>query len=198
MKTKYNLTDEDILNILLNAYDSIYSGSKIYLCDAIGTAIVNYLSIEFIPILYSNIPEIIPEFTSEFLTGVKRDINSIWWNKKDIQSRKEALDRLISIYECRIYKKNYKITNELILKTLIKAKKICEDRISSYMCTCITKSFPYAIHSHLTISFIIPEFNRDFLNAKYKEGGCWWDNNDEESRLKAFDKLIKVYERNIK
>jgi len=66
------------------------------------------------------------------------------------------------------------------------------------MCICITKSFPYTIHSFLTIPFIIPEFNKDFLNAKYKEGGCWWDNNDEESRLKAFDKLIKVYKRKIK
>ena len=198
MKTEYNLTNKDILNILLNAYDSIYSGSKIYLCDAIGTAIVNYLSIRSTLILCSNIPEIIPEFTSEFLTGVKRNANSIWWSRKDIQSRKEALDQLISIYECKIYKKNYKITNELILNTLIKAKKICEDGIASYMCICITKSFPYIIHSFLTIPFIIPEFNKDFLNAKYKEGGCWWDNNDEESRLKAFDKLIKVYKRKIK
>lgn len=74
MKTKYNLTTEDILNILLNAYVSIYSGNKIYLCDDISAAIVNYLSIEYIPVLYSDIPKI----TSKFLTEAKRNIDSIW------------------------------------------------------------------------------------------------------------------------
>lgn len=48
-------------------------------------------------------------------------------------------------------------------------------------------------YSEKSIGSIIPEFNRDFLDAKYKERLAWWDIYDRESRIKAFDKLIEVY-----
>lgn len=43
------------------------------------------------------------------------------------------------------------------------------------------------------IDSIIPEFNVDFLDAKYKRKLIWWDWSDRESRIKAFDKLIETY-----
>lgn len=49
----------------------------------------------------------------------------------------------------------------------------------------------------------IPEFNPDFLGATPRRKWVkafniglefWWDVNDTESRIKAFDKLIELYE----
>lgn len=43
----------------------------------------------------------------------------------------------------------------------------------------------------------IPKFNRKFLNAKYYNGGLWWDTMDYRSRLSAFEKLLKYYKNKI-
>lgn len=45
------------------------------------------------------------------------------------------------------------------------------------------------------IQQIIPEFNRKLLNAApwSWDNGMWWYTEDRESRIKAFDKLIKIY-----
>ena len=42
------------------------------------------------------------------------------------------------------------------------------------------------------IKYLIPEFDRDFLNGNV--GLYWWPLEDRDSRLEAFDKLIALYE----
>ena len=104
-----------------------------------------------------------------------------------------------------------------ILELLQKAKKLyLENQGKVGMCWCIKvianegKSkeeqrdkgqVPYA-----GIKAQIPEFNPFYLNAPevqckilgnpYLEIGLefWWDVNDSESRIKAFDTLIEIYE----
>lgn len=44
------------------------------------------------------------------------------------------------------------------------------------------------------IKNIIPEFNREFLNSD-STNIYWWPVDDIESRIKAFDKLITIYEK---
>lgn len=44
------------------------------------------------------------------------------------------------------------------------------------------------------IQQLIPEFNAVFLGGNPNEI-YWWDKGDFESRLKAFDKLIAIYEK---
>lgn len=78
-----------------------------------------------------------------------------------------------------------------ILRDIKRAKKCFEEGIFDFMChSFMTVSDKYCMNP---IDSIIPEFNRDFLNAKYKEGRAWWDYLDRESRIKAFDRLIEVY-----
>ena len=80
-----------------------------------------------------------------------------------------------------------------ILRDIKKAKELYEMKMANYMCASFIlvrkKYFRQPIDS------IIPEFNQDFLNAKYKQDYIypWWDISDRESRIKAFDKLIEVY-----
>jgi hypothetical protein len=77
-----------------------------------------------------------------------------------------------------------------ILRDIKKAKRYFEKREADYMCySFMLVSFKY----YNPINSIIPEFNREFLNAKYERSIVWWDVNDRESRIKAFDKLIEVY-----
>lgn len=44
------------------------------------------------------------------------------------------------------------------------------------------------------ISQVIPEFNAKFLGSN-NLGSYWWNKLDSESRIKAFDKLIAIYEK---
>lgn len=78
-----------------------------------------------------------------------------------------------------------------ILRDIKKAKRYFEKGKSNHMCY----SFEMVSIKYYEkpIDSIIPEFNRDFLNAKYKDCTAWWDVYDRESRIKAFDKLIEVY-----
>lgn len=51
--------------------------------------------------------------------------------------------------------------------------------------------------SCFAIKDYIPKFNRKFLNAKYQNGGWWWDTMDYRSRLSAFEKLLAYYKNKI-
>lgn len=77
-----------------------------------------------------------------------------------------------------------------ILRDIKKAKRYFEKGEADYMCYSFRLvSFKY----YNPINSIIPEFNREFLNAKYERSIVWWDVNDRESRIKAYNKLIEVY-----
>lgn len=63
--------------------------------------------------------------------------------------------------------------------------------INEYKDKCVNDDFNI-------IKFFIPEFNRKFFNIN-KDNICyWWPRYDTESRLKAFDKLINLYEEKLK
>lgn len=78
-----------------------------------------------------------------------------------------------------------------ILRDIKKAKRYFQVWNIGYMCSAFMLSDKK--YHYKDIYSIIPEFNRDFLNAKYEEGATWWDRDDRESRIKAFDKLIETY-----
>ena len=46
--------------------------------------------------------------------------------------------------------------------------------------------------SYSDLTYYIPEFNAKFLNGDPLQV-YWWPIVDTESRIKAFDKLIKIY-----
>lgn len=78
-----------------------------------------------------------------------------------------------------------------ILRDIKKAKRYFEEEKVSYMC--LSFMMADAKYCKKPIDSIIPEFNRDFLNAKYEGAYIWWNRNDRDSRIKAYDKLIEVY-----
>lgn len=78
-----------------------------------------------------------------------------------------------------------------ILKDIKKAKKCFEETDAEFMCIAFKRINTKYIYN--SINSIIPEFNRDFLNAYYKDSSAWWSWLDRDSRIKAFDKLIEVY-----
>lgn len=78
-----------------------------------------------------------------------------------------------------------------ILRDIKKAKRYFQEGKVDYMCfafRAVDTKYRYK-----SINNIIPEFNREFLNAYYKEIQAWWPWSDRESRIKAFDKLIEIY-----
>lgn len=78
-----------------------------------------------------------------------------------------------------------------ILSDIKKAKRYFQEGMIDFMCLCFMRvSIKYCKYP---IDSIIPEFNRDFLNAEYNGLSIWWDRDDRESRIKAFDKLIDTY-----
>ena len=86
-----------------------------------------------------------------------------------------------------------------ILKVLKLAKEMYINRNLEFgMCFCIHTSLCKIVHKPLIsdyeyLSKYIPEFNPEFLNGNSK---CvyWWPLTDTKSRIKAFDKLISIYE----
>lgn len=78
-----------------------------------------------------------------------------------------------------------------ILRDIKKAKKCFEETDAEFMCVAFQRINSKYLYNH--IDSIIPEFNRDFLNAEYKDSRAWWSWSDRESRIKAFDKLIETY-----
>lgn len=89
------------------------------------------------------------------------------------------------------YKKIYNI--------LIDAKHFYTEAIihKEYVgiCACLLKAFKCQnIHIGMeSIKKYIPEFNRTFCNANNIIDAYWWEPNDIESRIKAFNKLIICY-----
>lgn len=63
------------------------------------------------------------------------------------------------------------------------------------MCYCIYKALQHYTNAQVPYSdltYYIPEFNVRFLEGN-PESAYWWPIEDTKSRIKAFDKLIKVY-----
>lgn len=97
---------------------------------------------------------------------------------------------------------NIKLSDKDIIEVLyIAYKKVYYDR-SILLCEALSYSLYICTSNFVTylgIRNYISEFNSKFLvGRKISTNKERWDNNDEESRLKAFDKLIKVYKRKIK
>ena len=84
-----------------------------------------------------------------------------------------------------------------ILKDIKKAKDIYLSHKSNFMCLCFFSVNFDKYWDSGEIQKRIPEFNREFLESK-TPNGCvvWWDIDDRNSRIKAFDKLIEIYSRN--
>ena len=64
------------------------------------------------------------------------------------------------------------------------------------MCYCIYKALKHYTNTvipYTDLTYYIPEFNAKFLNGDPFQV-YWWPITDTESRIKAFDKLIKLYE----
>lgn len=95
-----------------------------------------------------------------------------------------------------------------IYEGLVKAKEIYLKNNSLGMLGSLKASFinENGINpSYYILSKNIPEFNPKFLNGristwfKYYPGLYhWWDINDCESRIKAFDTLINIYKKTNK
>lgn len=81
---------------------------------------------------------------------------------------------------------------ERILKYIKEAKTIYISGEERFMCTCFMRVLECKQNK---IQQIIPEFNRELLNAEpwSWDNGIWWHTDNRESRIKAFDKLIKIY-----
>ena len=80
-----------------------------------------------------------------------------------------------------------------ILKIIKDAKQIFLDGKADYMCLCF-RAICSGFFCANRIQQTIPEFNRETLGAttpKYLL--VWWCEDDRESRIKAFDKLIEIY-----
>ena len=97
-----------------------------------------------------------------------------------------------------------KIEKSNVLKVLRVAKEYYMDARNLGkdlgMCYCINYAFcRLGLHPDVMyddIPYIIPEFNRKFLSKNDTleyANWYWWEICDFESRLKAFDKLIKIY-----
>lgn len=83
-----------------------------------------------------------------------------------------------------------------ILKIIKDAKQYYLDKKSLYMCLCFGEVYArfYRKDSlYENIHKMIPEFNREIMGAVYTDN-IWWDIIDRESRIKAFDKLIEIYD----
>lgn len=82
-----------------------------------------------------------------------------------------------------------------ILKDIKKAKKIYLEGKVHFMCLCLSRVDSQKYGSCEFIEERIPEYNRTFLGADpdLSDTSRWWDLDDRDSRIKAFDKLIEIY-----
>ena len=104
----------------------------------------------------------------------------------------------------RLFKKEEFSKDQVeIIDVLLYAKHfyvLCtkRDNLDSFpgMCYCIYKAIFHYTGMHISYTdliYYIPEFNVKFLGGN-PESVYWWPSYDTESRIKAFDKLIKIYE----
>lgn len=87
------------------------------------------------------------------------------------------------------------MNNKEILDVLIRARKNYNSTKYPGMCYHIALCLP--VSSYGFIIDYIPEFNRKFLVSKEMlrvRSMYWWDIDDYQSRLDAFDKLIDIYQ----
>lgn len=91
---------------------------------------------------------------------------------------------------------------------LIKAKVLYEHLIPDPigMCHCfneVLRDQDNSLYSTRYVSYRtlfrnFPEFNPTYFKSTNSICGFWWDIEDTESRLKAFDTLIELYKNNTK
>ena len=98
-----------------------------------------------------------------------------------------------------------KLNNKDILSVLYKAKEqfITDKNLGNYlggMCFYIRNSI-YSIFniriSYFEIKYIIPEFVPETFGLNEEYSSFWWNVYDVNSRINAFDKLIKIYKNKI-
>lgn len=87
-----------------------------------------------------------------------------------------------------------------ILKIIKAAKQCFLEGRECYMCYCFLDAHPKFWNGEgdltMKIQKLIPEFNRETLGANTpKNCRAWWHCRQDEFRIKAFDKLIEIYER---
>ena len=88
------------------------------------------------------------------------------------------------------------ISRDVKLAILEIAKTICEKHTDYGMCTCIYIASEMILSRRaytINLAKVFPQFNREYLGGKAIHGMYWWHPKDRTSRLKAFDKLIKLY-----
>lgn len=98
-----------------------------------------------------------------------------------------------------------KLNNKDILCVLYAAKvKFIADRNTfGYpfgMCFYIQNCISFIFNTHIyydEIKNIIPEFIPETFGLTINNNNHWWNINDINSRIKAFDKLIEIYKNKI-
>lgn len=91
------------------------------------------------------------------------------------------------------------ISTDTVLKVLKLAKEIyVNKKVEVGMCYCIYLSLSIVLHKSFScgrkyLNEHIPEFNPEFLNGD-SFSIYWWPLDDSKSRIRAFDKLIYIYE----
>jgi hypothetical protein len=95
---------------------------------------------------------------------------------------------------------------ELIIKVLKEAKEIYNQYSGVGMCSCLVDAIlkqpelnpeKHTVLPYSRITEYIPEHNPKFFGIK-NYFMYWWPRYDRESRNKAFDKLINLYEAKLK
>lgn len=105
---------------------------------------------------------------------------------KKLFKKEEFFKEQVEIIDVLLYAKHFYIL------------RIKENNPDSFpgMCYCIHVALQYYTNAQIPYSDLIhyiPEFNVNFLKGN-SESAYWWPTKDIESRIKAFDKLIKIYE----
>lgn len=111
------------------------------------------------------------------------------------------MKRILNYIKHLVYKRKELKRLKLCLEVIKKAK-IYQELYKEGMCA----SFKYAIIYTESIRNIpewlnknIPEFNAKYLTgSNMTHDHYWWNLNDIDSRIEAFNKLIKLYETKIK
>lgn len=85
---------------------------------------------------------------------------------------------------------------ELALKVIKRAKKYF--KFCGFMCPSMIEAYYVEVkeEAHMyKVRKLIPEFNPEFLGGE--NSLFWWDPMDKESRIKAFNTLIKIYSKKV-
>lgn len=97
----------------------------------------------------------------------------------------------------RYFKREYWRYRE-ILNDIKSARSYYKEGATDYMCHAFLRANHFKYCNGCEVSRYIPEFSSDFLVGEhFIYGEPWWPINDRDSRLKAFDKLIEIYENKI-